>query len=95
MYRVLARNGLVLPANYTAEVRQLAGVRKDTFISPPTRRDRLWQADFSEFETAAGDVWNLGGVVDYWAKANLACEVTIRKTTTDAIEFFEAALAEA
>ena len=28
------------------------------------------------------------------AKVNLACEVTIRKTTTDAVAFFEAALAE-
>lgn len=94
MYRVLARNGLVLPANYTGEVRRLAGVRKETFIDPPVRRNRLWQADFSEFETAGAGVWNLGGVVDYWAKVNLACEVTIRKTTDDAITFFEAALDE-
>lgn len=64
MYRVLARNGLVLPANYTGEVRRLAGVRKETFIDPPARRNRLWQADFSEFETAGAGVWNLGGVVD-------------------------------
>jgi transposase InsO family protein len=94
MYRVLDRNGLCLPANYTAEVRQLAGIRKETFIDPPTRRNRLWQADFSEYETSGAGTWNLGGVVDYWAKVNLACEVTIRKTTKDAIWFFEAALAE-
>ena len=90
MFRVLRRNGLCLPANYTSEVRQLAGIRKEAFISPPTRRNRLWQADFSEYETSAGGVWNLGGVVDYWAKVNLACEVSIRKTTKDAIVFFEA-----
>lgn len=94
MYRVLCRNGLCLPPNYTAEVRQLAGIRKETFIDPPTRRNRLWQADFSEYETSSAGVWNLGGVVDYWAKVALACEVTIRKTTKDAIWFFEAALAE-
>ena len=94
MYRVLARNGLSLPANYTAEVRQLAGIRKETFINPPTRRNRLWQAYFSEYETDAAGVWNLGGVVDYWARVNLACEVTTRKTTTDAIAFFETALAK-
>jgi transposase InsO family protein len=94
MFRVLRRNGLCLPANYTSEVRQLAGIRKETFISPPTRRNRLWQADFSEYETSAGGVWNFGGVVDYWAKVNLACEVSIRKTTKDAIVFFEAALTE-
>jgi transposase InsO family protein len=94
MYRVLARNGLCLPAGYTGEVRQLAGARREAFIVPPTRRNRLWQADFSEFETAAHGMWNLGGVVDYWAKVNLACTVTVTKTTPDAIAFFEAALAE-
>ena len=79
MYRVLRRNGLCLPPNYTGEVRQLAGIRKEAFISPPTRRNRLWQADFSEYETDTAGTWNLGGVVDYWAKVNLACEVTVTK----------------
>ena len=94
MFRVLDRNGLCLPANYTSEVRILAGIRKETFIDPPTRRNRLWQADFSEYETSAAGVWNLGGVVDYWAKVNLACKATVRKTTRDAVVSFEAALAE-
>jgi putative transposase len=94
MYRVLARNQLTLPAGYTGEVRQLAGVRREAFITPPVRRNRLWQADFSEFETLGAGVWNLGGVVDYWAKVNLACTVTVTKTTNDAIGFFEAALNE-
>jgi len=94
MYRTLRRNGLCLPTGYTSEVRQHAGVRREAFITPPTQRNRLWQADFSEFETAGQGVWNLGGVVDYWAKVNLACAVTVTKTTTDAIAFFEAALAE-
>jgi len=94
VFRVLARNNRTLPANYTGQVRQLASARKETFIAPPTRRNRLWQADFSEFETAASGSWNLGGVVDYWARVNLACTVTVTKTTVQAIEFFEAALAE-
>jgi transposase InsO family protein len=94
MYRALKRNGLCLPVGHTAEVRQLAGVRREAFIVPPTRRNRLWQADFSEFETLGQGTWNLGGVVDYWAKVNLACTVTVTKTTRDAIAFFEAALAE-
>ena len=94
MYRALRRNGLCLPVGHTSEVRQLAGVRREAFIVPPTRRNRLWQADFSEFETLGAGTWNLGGVVDYWAKVNLACTVTVTKTTRDAIAFFEAALAE-
>jgi hypothetical protein len=94
VFRVLDRNGLALQADYTGQVRHLAGVRKETFIAPPTRRNRLWQADFSEYETAAAGVWNLGGVIDYWARVNLACTVTVTKTTVDAIGFFETALAE-
>lgn len=94
MYRALRRNGLSLPAGYAGEVRQLAGARREAFITPPTRRNRLWQADFSEFETLGAGTWQLGGVVDYWAKVNLACTVTVTKTTKDAIAFFEAALAE-
>ncbi|HEX9854302.1 MAG TPA: integrase core domain-containing protein [Acidimicrobiia bacterium] len=94
MYRALKRNGLCLPVGHTAEVRQLAGVRRQAFLEPPTRRNRLWQADFSEFETLGAGTWNLGAVVDYWAKVNLACTVTVTKTTRDAITFFEAALTE-
>ena len=94
MYRVLERNNLCLPANYTGEVRRLAGARKETFINPPKRRNRLWQADFSEFETTAAGTWNLGGVVDYWGKVCLACDVSVTKRTSDAIAFFETALAE-
>lgn len=94
IYRALRRNGLCLPVGHTAEVRQLAGVRREAFIVAPTRRNRLWQADFSEFETLGAGTWNLGGVVDYWAKVNLACTVSVTKTTTDAIAFFETALAE-
>lgn len=56
--------------------------------------ERLWQADFSEFETDGQGVWNLGGVVDYWAKVALACPVTVTKTTVEAIGFFETALAQ-
>ena len=94
MYRALRRNGLCLPAGYTGEVRALAGARREAFITPPTRRNRLWQADFSEFETLGQGTWNLGGVVDYWAKVNLAATVSVTKTTRDAIAFFEDALAQ-
>jgi transposase InsO family protein len=31
---------------------------------------------------------------DYWAKVNLACTVTVTKTTNDAIGFFDTALAQ-
>ena len=34
--------------------RELAKVRKATFLDPPTRRNRVWQTDFTEFETQSG-----------------------------------------
>lgn len=94
MFRVLKRNGLTLPVGHSGDVGQLAAARKQTFIEAPTRRNRLWQADFSEFETSEVGTWNLGGVVDDVARVNLACTVTVTKTTDDAIAMFEAALAQ-
>jgi hypothetical protein len=44
--------------------------RRDVYrlTGAPTRRNRLWQADVSEFETLGAGTWNLGGVVDYVAE---------------------------
>lgn len=94
MYRAFNLNGLCLPVCHTSEVRQLACVRREAFIDPPTRRNRLWQADFSDFETVSSGTWILGGVVDYVAKAN-ACTVTVTVTKTNREEtaFCDAALA--
>ena len=89
--RALARRGLLLPQRYQAERRQLARARRAVFIEPPTRRCRVWQSDFSEFETIGGGIWRLGGVVDYVAKVALACPVTTTQTASDAIAAIEAA----
>src|SRR5207245_1931831 len=83
--RALARRGLLLPQRYQAERRQLARARRAVFLEPPTRRCRVWQSDFSEFETIGGGIWRLCGVVDYVAKVSLACPVTTTQTAVDAI----------
>ena len=64
------------------------------FLEPPTRRCRVWQSDFSEFETTGGGAWRLSGVVDYVAKVALACPVTTQ-TAAGAIASLEAARAQA
>jgi hypothetical protein len=74
--RALRRRGLLQPVRYQAERRQLAQARRAVFVDPPTRRNRVWQFDFSEFETLGGGIWRLGGTVDYAAKTALACTVT-------------------
>jgi len=93
--RALGRRGLLLPQRYQAERRQLARARRAVFLDPPTRRCRVWQSDFSEFETIGGGTWRLSGVVDYVAKVALACPVTMTQTAADAIASLEAACAQA
>jgi putative transposase len=93
--RALARRGLLQPVGYQAERRQLAAARRSVFLDPPTRRNRVWQTDFSELESLAGGIWRMGGVVDYWAKLCLACPVTTTQGTRDAIAVIQAAIGQA
>lgn len=93
--RALARRGLLLPVRYQAERRAIAKARRATFDAPPHRRNRVWQMDFSEFETTAGGTWRLSGVIDYVAKLSLACEVFGTQTAADAVATVEAAIGEA
>lgn len=93
--RALARRGLLMPVRYQAERRQLAKARRATFDAPPRRRNRVWQTDFSEFETQAGGTWRITGVVDYAAKLCLACQANGTQTARDAVAVLETAIAEA
>lgn len=93
--RALARRDLLLPVRYQAERRAIAKARRATFDSPPTRRNRVWQMDFSEFETTRGGTWQLVAVVDYAAKVCLSCWANGTQTTRDATSAVEGAIAEA
>jgi transposase InsO family protein len=93
--RAMTRRGLLQPVAYQAERRQLARARREVFVTPPRRRNRVWQADFSEHETGTEGTWQLGGVVDYVAKIALACPVTATQTASDLIAAFDAAEADA
>jgi transposase InsO family protein len=83
--RALRRASLLQPRRYQAERRQLARARRETFIDPPTRRNRVWQADFTEFETSRGGTWRISIVVDYATKVRLAAAVTGTSAARDAI----------
>jgi transposase InsO family protein len=91
----MRRRGLLQPVNYQAERRQLAKARRAVFVDPPQRRNRVWQFDFSEFETTSGGTWRLGGTVDYHAKDALACPVSATSTAQDLIAALNAAEAAA
>lgn len=93
--RAMARRDLLQPVGYQRERRQLARERREAFLEPPVRRNRVWQFDFSEFETEAGGTWRLGGTVDYWAKNALACRVATTQTGVDMIAALEQAIVSA
>jgi len=93
--RAMARRNLLQPVAYQAERRQLARERREAFVDPPTRRNRVWQFDFSEFETTAGGTWRMGGTTDYWAKTALGCRVATTQTAVDMIAALEAAITRA
>jgi putative transposase len=93
--RALARRKLLLPARYQRERRQLAAERRAAFVDPPVRRNRVWQLDFSEFETAAGGTWRIGGIVDYATKLCLVASITATTTSRDACGAVAVAIGEA
>ena len=93
--RALARRGLLQPVRYQAERRALAKARRATFDAPPRRRNRVWQTDFSEFETTSAGTWRLTGVIDYAAKLCFACQVSGTQKGADAVHVLEAAIAAA
>jgi transposase InsO family protein len=77
---------------YQRERRQPAATRRATFVEPRARRNRVWQMDFSEFETAGGGTWRIGGVVDYAAKVCLATHISGTSTARDATAALAAAI---
>jgi putative transposase len=91
VHRLLAERGLLNGRRYQAERRELAKARKQTFHDPPSRRNRVWQTDFSELESRAGGTWQMSGVVDYVTKFCLTCPVTATKTWREAVGALEAA----
>ncbi len=90
--RALARRNLLLPARYQAERRQLAVARRALFVEAPTRRNRVWQTDFTEYETSRGGTWRLAPVVDYATRLCLAVPVSGTTGARDAIGAVEAAI---
>ena len=95
VYRALKRRGLLQPARYQAERRQLAQARKKAFVEPPTRRNRVWQTDFTRIEITSGSAWWITPVCDYAAKVCLAAPVSARCSYREAIAAVRSAVARA
>jgi putative transposase len=83
--RALRRRGLLLPVGFRADRKSWAAIRRRVFHDPPTERNRVWQMDFSEFETSSGGIWRIGAVIDYATKYCLAATVTPTARGVDAL----------
>ncbi|MFJ1455185.1 transposase [Nocardia sp. N2S4-5] len=95
MQRALRRCRLLLPQGYRADRKSWAMLRRKVFHDPPTRRNRVWQTDFSEFETSGGGIWRICAVIDYATKYCLAITVTPTARGADALACLRLAVAEA
>lgn len=93
--RALRRRNLLLPQGFRADRKSWAIIRRRVFHDPPTERNRVWQTDFSEFETTAGGIWRICAVIDYVTKYCLAVTVTPTGRGEDALACLNAAVAHA
>jgi len=93
--RALRRRGLLLPVGYRADRKSWAVLRRRVFHDPPTQRNRVWQTDFSEFETASGGIWRICAVIDYATKYCLAATITPTARGQDALACLIAAVQHA
>ncbi|WP_280444138.1 integrase core domain-containing protein [Nocardia brasiliensis] len=93
--RALRRRGLLLPQGYRADRKSWAVLRRKVFHDPPTQRNRVWQTDFSEFETIGGGIWRICAVTDYATKYCLAATVTPTARGVDALACLRLAVTEA
>jgi putative transposase len=93
--RALRRRGLLLPRGFRADRKCWAALRRKVFHDPPSERNRVWQTDFSEFETTGGGIWRICAVIDYAAKYCLAVTITPTGRGADALACLHAAVAEA
>ena len=93
--RALGRLGMLQPQRAMKERRELHAARRAAFVEAPTRRNRIWQVDFTCYQTEAGGFWQICPVVDYATKTVLAAPVTSRAAGQDAVAAVTAAIGRA
>ena len=93
--RAMRDREMLQPRRYLGELRQLAKGRREAFAVTPVMRNRVWQTDITEFETACGGIWRIHNVVDYATKYCLASIARPTGTAHDAVDAIHTALHEA
>jgi putative transposase len=87
--RALAARGLVQPPGYQRQRRELSRARREAFVEPVTRRNRVWQIDFSEFETAGPGGLESRRPRRLRRQARAGLPISTTKTARDAIAALE------
>lgn len=87
--RLLRDEGLLVEANYQANVASSRPGARPAFAVEPTGANQVWQPDFTEFETTAGGTWRLAGCRDYWSTDELGWHVSPTANQHDAITAIE------
>lgn len=93
--RALCRRGLLPPRGFRADRKTWAVLRRKVFRDPPTERNRVWQTDFSEFETPSGGIWRICAVIGYATKYCLAVTAGPTARGADALACLQHAVREA
>ena len=93
-YKAMKQMGLLLPCNYTEELRVQMEARQQ-YLHKPEGINQLWQVDFTEFQIPEYGTYYSTNVLDYFSRYVLACLIRQSHTAEDLIEALEMANGEA
>ena len=93
-YMIMKAMGLLLPTNYTKELKEQMQTRQQ-YLHKPEGINQLWQVDFTEFEIKDYGTYYSTNVLDYFSRYVLACLIRASHTAEDLIEALEMAKREA
>ncbi len=93
-YKAMKQIGLLLPCNYTEELRAQMQARQQ-YLHKPQGINHLWQVDFTEFQISGSGTYYSTNVLDYFSRYVLACLIRQSHTAEDLIDGIEMAKGEA
>ena len=86
--------GLLLPCNYTKELKEQVQARQQ-YLHKPEGINQLWQVDFTEFQIPEYGTYYSTNVLDYFSRYVLACLIRASHTADDLMDAIEMAKQEA
>ena len=93
-YKAMKQMGLLLPCNYTKELKEQVQARQQ-YLHKPEGINQLWQVDFTEFQIPEYGTYYSTNVLDYFSRYVLACLIRASHTADDLMDAIEMAKQEA